>query len=59
MMTIERKKELTFDPESSMTEEEMAAGYRWCCEWDGLMIGPEDQEADYCTCARYKKGIQQ
>lgn len=49
-MNIKRKFELTFNPELRMTKEEVEQGYVFCCEWDGLVIGPEDPEYQVCLC---------
>ena len=32
------------------TEEEFKQGYHFCHDWDGLFIGPDDVEFEYCTC---------
>jgi hypothetical protein len=35
----------------NLTPEEIAAGYHWCEEWDGLLIHVDDDEFDCCTCS--------
>ena len=50
MMTPERRKELDSSPDACLTDEELAEGYHFCCEWDYLMVGPNDGEADCCCC---------
>ena len=50
-MDIERRSAVENNPEAKLTEAEMAAGYHYCPEWDGMLIGPEDSEAQVCTCS--------
>lgn len=55
MMTQERFAELNdmsvpTDELPKMTPEEVAAGYHYCFEWDGLLVGPEMEEALPCHC---------
>jgi len=36
-----------------LTEEEIAAGWHWCPDWDDLLIGPDpkwDGERELCHC---------
>ena len=30
--------------------EEMEAGWHWCHDWDGLLVGPGMHEAIFCNC---------
>ena len=30
--------------------EEMEAGWHWCHDWDGMLVGPEMAAQDGCTC---------
>ncbi len=39
----------------SLTPEEMADGWHFCCEWDGLLIHPSWREARVCTCLSENK----
>ena len=41
-----------------LTEEEIEAGWIFCCEWDGLLINRNDEEGEIqsCTCYGHKKG---
>jgi hypothetical protein len=35
----------------ALTPEEMAEGWHFCCEFDGLLIGPEmKEEMEICSC---------
>lgn len=34
----------------SLTPEEIADGWHFCCEWDGLLIHPSWREARVCAC---------
>ena len=50
-MSPERRHSLTYEePGPDLTDEERKAGYHWCPDWDGLMIGPGDKEVDACHC---------
>lgn len=49
-MTPERYREA--DATGKLTDAEVAAGHRFCCEWDGLLIYHEDPEAHCCSCLR-------
>lgn len=54
----ERFDELSFDsmhpaPNTGLeplTQEEWEEGYHYCCDWDLLFIGPDDNEMTVCTC---------
>lgn len=35
---------------AKLTPEEIAEGWVFCCEWDGLLIQRGDPEAECCTC---------
>ncbi len=53
-MTPERYHALMDDHQETMpclTDEEWAAGYHFCPDWDGLLIGPgHDGELAHCHC---------
>jgi hypothetical protein len=34
----------------NLTDEEIAEGWHWCAEWDGLLVGPGMMELQPCTC---------
>ena len=38
------------DPEDCLTEEEMAAGWHYCYEFDGLLVGPGMGELECFRC---------
>lgn len=50
MMTEERWIELNENQSSQLTEEEIAEGWHFCLEWDGLLVGPGMQEMECCNC---------
>jgi len=33
-----------------LTKEEWEAGWHWCKEWDGMLVGPDTDEALVCSC---------
>ncbi len=49
-MTDARWKELMESNDLPLTKEEIAEGWHWCNEFDGLLIGPEDGAMECCTC---------
>lgn len=53
-MTTERYNYLMWDhfgePEATLTEQEIKAGWHFCPDWDFLLIGPGDPEMDCCGC---------
>lgn len=36
--------------EEKLTPEEFEAGWHWCLEWDGMLVGPNSHEALVCSC---------
>lgn len=51
-MTQERREYLEKHHNSKLTREEVGAGYRFCCEWDGLLIHGSYPEAEPCFCLK-------
>jgi len=50
-MTPARRHELDQGPwDIKLTDEELAEGWHWCLDFDGLLVGPPSFEAKYCTC---------
>jgi len=49
-MTRERYLELERTADLRLTPEEIAAGWHFCWDWDGLLIHDSDPEADACGC---------
>ena len=50
-MTDGRYNALMDDDESELTENEIAEGWHFCFDWDGLLVGPEMVcEWECCTC---------
>lgn len=48
-MTGERFKQLMDDPEEPLTEKELADGWHFCSEMDGLLANSNDPKGD-CFC---------
>lgn len=36
--------------ELNLTPGEVAKGWHWCWEWDGLLVGPNMGEMQFCQC---------
>jgi hypothetical protein len=36
--------------DEKLTPEEFAAGWHWCLEWDGMLVGTDSIEALVCSC---------
>lgn len=34
----------------ALRPDEIAAGWHYCLDWDGLLIHPGDPEHEYCIC---------
>ena len=49
-MDIKRRFALEHNPEAKLTQAELAEGYHFCPEWDGMLIGHKDAETQACTC---------
>lgn len=49
-MTDERYAEIMEDDTVRLTEEEIAEGFHFCPDFDGLLVGPSSPEIDSCTC---------
>lgn len=45
-----RRKYLIEKKGEALTKEEVADGYHFCKDWDGLLVGPDDPEVESCTC---------
>jgi len=48
----ERWIELMTNHQSRLTPEEVAAGWHFCFDWDGLLVGPGMPEIEACRCGR-------
>ena len=46
-MTENRWRILMADDLVALAEEEIKDGWHFCCEWDGLLIGPGMKETDH------------
>jgi hypothetical protein len=51
-MTLNRRHELENDTTLSLTAKEVAEGWFFCCEWDGMLIHESHPEAECCTCLK-------
>lgn len=40
---------------TGLTESEIQAGWHFCNEWDGLLVGPGMIEQEACTCFSKEK----
>lgn len=49
-MTRTRWTRLMEDEDAQLTGRELAAGWHWCAEWDGLLVGPGMGELEVCRC---------
>jgi len=43
------------DESVMLTAQELADGWHWCDEWDGLLIHVDDREFEHCKCDFMKK----
>lgn len=49
-MSPERYEAVMADIKAGLSEEEIATGWHFSIEWDGLLIGPGMDECNYCGC---------
>jgi len=49
-MTYERRRDLELYWTQQLTGKEIDEGWHWCCEWDGLLVGPGMEELEVCRC---------
>ena len=49
-MNHERWIELMNDQLARLSAADMDAGWHWCYEWDGLLVGPGMEELEACCC---------
>lgn len=49
-MERDRYDALMWHDEGELTPEEIADGWHWCWDWDGLLVGPGMMEMDCCVC---------
>lgn len=38
------------DQQAALTDDELKRGWHWCCDWDGLLVGPGMTEQEGCCC---------
>ena len=51
-MEKSRYEQLSRNLDESLTDKEVQDGWRFCCEWDGLLIHSSHPEAECCRCLR-------
>lgn len=49
-MTLQRWRYLMRHDEEVLTEADLAEGWHWCSEFDGLLVGPGMYELNFCKC---------
>lgn len=49
-MSTERWTALMDNDLEQLTAEELADGWHFCWEWDGLLVGPNMGEIEFCEC---------
>lgn len=54
-MTDERYVALMKDDSLKLTEDELREGWHFCCEFDGLLVGPGMGEQAFCDCLKCEK----
>jgi hypothetical protein len=53
-MKMDRWKSLMKDDDLALTEAEIEQGWHFCCDWDGLLIGPGMTEMEHCSHAQHQ-----
>lgn len=54
-MTDERWLQLVISNTEQLTQEELDEGWHFCCDWDGLLVGPGMGERRACSCRQWKE----
>lgn len=49
-MNDQRWRDLMHNDKLDLTDDEISAGWHFCLDWDGLLIGPGMEEMMCCTC---------
>lgn len=49
-MDDKRYNELTNDFSLNLTKSEVEKGWHWCISWDDMLVGPDMEEAFFCSC---------
>ena len=49
-MTANRWQEVMNDPAERLTDQEVAAGWHFCRELDGLLVNPNEERLEFCHC---------
>lgn len=44
------------DDDEKLSDAEIAAGWHFCYDWDGLLVGPGMEELKACCCCHPVKG---
>lgn len=59
-MTEKQWRDLQNDPQGTISQEDLARGWHWCWEWDGLLVGPSMPEwgddKTQCRCGNHLDG---
>lgn len=55
VMPPSRYRELMMNDLMRLTDSEYQAGWHFCFEWDGLLVGPGMPEMDVCDCPHRMK----
>jgi hypothetical protein len=50
MVSRERYNALMNDQSANLSDSEFRAGWHFCYDWDGLLIGPGMKEMECCNC---------
>jgi hypothetical protein len=58
MLTKKRWRELEKNPDAYLTDAELAEGWHFCYDWNGMLIGPGMIEFDDCCTCEVRQGNQ-
>jgi hypothetical protein len=50
VIPLQRWRELMENDDLELSPEELAAGWHWCNDFDGLLVGPGMDEEQHCAC---------
>jgi hypothetical protein len=58
-MTPQRARELELDMDAKLTPAELADGWHFCPDWDGMLVNKNDTEGEgrACLCPKDQKPV--
>ncbi len=58
-MPAERYHELETNPKERLTPKELYEGWHFCCDWDGMLVGPDGEDCIHKQNRRQQEALKQ